>query len=148
MEDKWAKLEEIVRRVIREEIAGLRKKPKIELVNGKFVGVSADQMEAWKAAYPGVDIDAEMRRAAAWCVSNPAAAPKSDYARYINSWLGREQNRLALRSIPVDRKTEVQIKQCAYCERKATGNVNGIDACDSHTQNAMDGERPPRLKLA
>jgi hypothetical protein len=68
MEDRWAKLEEIVRKVVREEIAALGsvKKAKLGFENGRWVGVTQEQMEAWKAAYGMVDIDGELKRAAAW----------------------------------------------------------------------------------
>jgi hypothetical protein len=145
MEDRWAKLEEIVRRVVREEVASLKKKPKIELLNGKYIGISADQMEAWRAAYAAVDLESEIRRAAAWCISNPAQAPK-DHARFLNAWMSREQNRAAIRSIPLDRPTEVKKKLCAYCDAVAQGQVGGIWACDGHWQKAMDRDPVPHMR--
>lgn len=145
-ENRWTKLEEIVRRVIREEIRQLGKKPKIDLVNGRWVGINEEQREAWLAAYGAVDLDGELKRAAAWCVSNPGMAPKSNYGRFLNTWLTRQQNQASLRSIPTERKTESKAACCAYCERTATANIGGIWACDSHSKNAMDRE-PRRLML-
>ena len=150
-EDRWAKLEEVVRRVVREEMdaRGFKEKTKVSFANGRWVGVTEEQREAWKHAYPAVDIETQLKLAAAWIVSNPMQAPKSNYPRFLNTWLTRQQNQASLHAIPSGNTLrQVQIKACAYCERKATGNVNGIDACDTHTQLAMDNERPPRLKLA
>lgn len=144
-EDRWTKLEAIVRKVVREEIQALGKKPKINLVNGRFTGITEAQMEAWEAAYPGVDIEAEIKRAAAWSISNPAGAPKSEFGRYLNSWLSREQNKAAIRSIPATRPTEIKQKLCAYCTLVAVGNINGIWHCDSHSMDAMD--QKPRMML-
>ena len=141
-QDRWEKLEEIVRRVVREEIAALGKKPKINLVNGKWTGITQDTLEAWQAAYPGVDIEAEVRKAAAWCLSNPTSAPTSQYGRYLNSWLGRQQNQVSLRSIPTARQLQSPPNLCEYCMREATGAVSGRRHCRDHMQDAMDG--PPR----
>jgi hypothetical protein len=148
--NRWAKLEEIVRRVVREEIASLKGKPKIELVGGKWRGISQDQMDAWGVAFPAVELQQQLNQAASWIVSNPHLAPKSHVGRFIHNWLTKAQNQAALRSIPTGnvRPTAIQEKVCAYCERKAIGNVNGIEHCGQHTDNAMSSERPPRLKLA
>jgi hypothetical protein len=43
-------------------------------------------------AYPAVDVPAEIARAEAWLIANPANA-KSNGARYLNSWLARAQER-------------------------------------------------------
>ncbi len=144
MEDKWSKLEEIVRKVVREEITALGKKSKVklELINGRWVGVTEEQMTAWKEACPGVDVDTELKKMAAWIVSNPMAAPKTQIGRFVNSWLAREQNKLAIRSIPIERKTEVKMKHCDYCPKVATGSVGGLWHCGEHRDDAY--ERKPR----
>ena len=139
-EDRWAKLEEIVRRVVREEIARLGKKSKIELMKGKWIGITEEQKEAWRAAYGAVDLNAELNRAAAWCVSNPSLAPKSQMGRFLNTWFMKEQNRLSLRAIPDVRS--ITTKQCAYCGKESVGSVNGYYHCQADAQKAMDGEKP------
>jgi hypothetical protein len=139
MEDKWAKLEEIVRRVVREELAGFGKKPKLGFENGRWTNLTKEQMEAWKEAYGAVDIETELKRAAAWIVSNPNLAPKSQHGRFLNTWLSRQQNQSSIRSIPA--KQEQPKKLCAYCDQVATGSANGICHCRAHTVDAMD-ERP------
>lgn len=148
MEDKWGKLEEIVRRVVQEEIAALGKKTKVrlELVNGRWVGVTEEQMNAWRDSCPGVDIDSELKKMAAWIVSNPMMAPKSQLSRFVNSWLAREQNRLAIRAIPAaERKTEIKMKPCEYCANVATSAPGGIWACREHTDDAL--ARKPRVHM-
>jgi hypothetical protein len=143
-EGRWAKLEEIVRRVVREEIAGLGKKQQIKLVGGKWVGISEEQRASWSEAYGALDLEAELKRAAAWCVSNPHLAPKSQMGRFLNTWFARGQNTASIRSIPshAERPTVIPKKLCAYCERVSTGTVNGISHCDAHSHDAMD--RTPR----
>lgn len=145
-EDRWAKLEEIVRRVIREEIALLGRKAKLELVNGRWVGITEQMKESWKAAYGAVDLEAELKRAAAWVVSNPMRAPKSQMGRFLNTWMTQEQNRASIRSIPTVRS--IAEKKCAYCERPASGSVNGFNHCSACAQKAMDGESPFKMRQA
>ena len=142
--DKWAKLEEIVRKVVREELAQLGKKPKVDFVGGKFVGITEEQREAWLAAYGAVDLEAELKRAAAWCVSNPHLAPKSQIGRFLNTWLTKAHNHASLRSIPTERPTEVRVRLCGYCARGSVGTVNGIPHCDEHSTDAMD-MKPRRM---
>ena len=47
-----------------------------------------DLLEAWRQAYPGVDILAEVRKAHAWEMANPSKR-KRDRARFLTNWLGR-----------------------------------------------------------
>lgn len=145
MEDRWAKLEEIVRRVVREEIAQLGKKPKVDLVNGKWVGISESQNEAWIAAYGAVDIAQELRAAAAWCLANPSLSPKSNFPRFLNTWFSREQNRASLRAIPGGRPVVVPPSLCEYCGLPSVGAVGGRRHCRAHAQSAMDNESPPKF---
>lgn len=146
-EERWVKLEEIVRKVIREEIASLIKgKPKLGFDNGRWVGITEEQMRAWREAYGIVDIEAELKRAAAWILSNPHLAPRSQYPRFLNTWFAKQQNTLALRSIPG--KVEVaKPKSCAYCDKPSNGMVNGIFHCRAHGLDAMD-EKPRPMRAA
>jgi hypothetical protein len=150
-EDRWAKLEQVVekvlRKVLKDELAALGKaKVRLGFENGRWVGVTEEQMEAWKAAYGALDIEQELKRAAAWIVSNPPLAPKSNFGRFLNTWLSRNQNQMSLRSIPThsERPTEVKRRLCAYCDRTHTGTVNGIPHCDAHSHDAMD-MKPRRM---
>lgn len=142
---RWAKLEEILRRVVREEIAGLGKKQQIKLVGGKFVGISEEQMAAWTDAYGALDLDGELKRAAAWCVSNPHLAPKSQLGRFLNTWFARGQNTASIRSIPPASERKAPPSLCEYCMAPAVGSVNGRRYCNSHSHNAMDNEKPQRF---
>lgn len=66
---------------------------------------------SWKQAYPAVDIDAELKKMAAWCIANPQKRKtKSGIARFCNAWLAKAQNRggsspelKGMRGTPVDR---------------------------------------------
>lgn len=61
--------------------------------DGTFVGIEPSDHALWANAYPAVDIPAALARAAAWCVANPAKGRKSNYAKFLASWLSREQDR-------------------------------------------------------
>lgn len=48
--------------------------------------------EQWRAAYPAVSVEAELAKASAWLTANPKNR-KSNYARFLNSWLSRAQDK-------------------------------------------------------
>lgn len=54
-------------------------------------GITQRQRELWRAAYPAIDLDTELAKAAAWIVANPTHR-KSNWARYLNAWLKRSQD--------------------------------------------------------
>ena len=148
-EDRWAKVREIVREEceriearILEVLAKHGTKPKLECVNGRWVGVTDNQMAAWREAYGAVDIEAELRKASAWIVSNPHLAPKNQYGRFINTWLARTQNQSSIRSIPTRSDPAPMI--CSYCSSPASGSTGGYKHCSSREcfDKAMGGERP------
>ena len=58
---------------------------------GEFSGISPAQQNIWLKAYPAVDIENQLARAAAWLIANPKNR-KSDYPRFLNSWLTKSQN--------------------------------------------------------
>ncbi len=56
--------------------------------------VPAEKIALWKETYPAVDIEQELRKMAAWSDANPAKRKtRRGIARFINSWLSREQDR-------------------------------------------------------
>lgn len=147
-EERWQRVRQIVReentKMLEQLIAMLQTKQpksKIDLVGGIWKGITEEQMEAWRKAYPAVDVDSELARAAAWCISSPNEAPRSAFGKYLNTWLGREQNRRALRVIPTEKKSTPP-NLCEWCLKPSTGAVNGRRACDAHFADAMSGPAP------
>lgn len=59
---------------------------------GSWEGVSDDKRQVWTKAYPAVDLDVELAAMAAWALENPANR-KSNWGRFITSWLKRAQDR-------------------------------------------------------
>lgn len=147
MEDRWAKLEEIVRRVVREEIAvlGKKEKTKIKLVNGKWEGITPDVLGAFKDAYPAVEVEKELKEMVAWIFTHSDDAPKSNYGAFIQSWLKKHQDRHSIRSIPLERERKAPPNLCEYCMTPSVGSVNGRRYCNAHSLNAMDNEKPQRF---
>lgn len=138
-EDRWVKLENIIRRVVKEELSahGFKAKTKLSFEGGRWIGITDEQLEAWKAAYGAVDLTAELNKAAAWILSNPHVAPKSQFGRFLNTWFSRQQNVLSIRAIPT-RNESLPPRNCAYCDLPASGSVNGIKHCQAHVMDAMD----------
>lgn len=146
MEDRWEKVEAIVRRVVKEELAahGFKAKAKLAFEGGRWIGVTTDQLEAWKAAYGSCDVESELKKAAAWIISNPHLAPKSHYGRFINNWLAKQQNASSIRSIPTRSEMKKE-RNCAWCGRPSTGMTNGNEHCTIHGNKAMVEDPPARV---
>jgi hypothetical protein len=50
----------------------------------------------WDKAYPAVDVQGELAKAAAWLIANPRNA-KSNYARFLTNWLTKAQDKAPAR---------------------------------------------------
>lgn len=68
--------------------------------SGTWSGLDASHLDLWRKAFPAVNIQTELNKAAAWIVSNPKNK-KTNYARFINNWLARNQD-----SAPRQQSTE------------------------------------------
>lgn len=64
----------------------------------KFTGIKEEDLGQWKIAYPGINIDQELRKMEDWLTSNPSKRPKSNIRAFISRWLTRAQNNLALQA--------------------------------------------------
>ena len=60
---------------------------KIAFDGMNFIGLNG-HIEAWKKAYPKVDVAAEVAKAEAWYLANPTKQ-KKNHARFLNGWLSR-----------------------------------------------------------
>jgi len=71
-----------------------KKPPRIsfDFENRSFSGITDVDRTQWGEAYPALDIEREIRKMAVWLVANPENR-KSNYPRFINKWLTREQDR-------------------------------------------------------
>lgn len=56
-----------------------------------FVGVTAQDIESWSEAFPALNIEQQLKRAAVWQHENPENR-KSNYPKFLFNWFNREQN--------------------------------------------------------
>jgi uncharacterized protein YdaU (DUF1376 family) len=56
-------------------------------------GITEADRKAWAEAYPATVLDIELARAAEWLKANPTKARKSNWRRFLVSWLTRSQDR-------------------------------------------------------
>lgn len=74
--------------------ANQTKKEKIGFVfeSATWTGINGTHHELWGKAFPAVNIDQELARAANWLIANPKNK-KSNYAKFLNGWMGRAQDK-------------------------------------------------------
>ena len=58
-----------------------------------WVGITPADRQAWATAYPACTLDIELVRATEWLKANPTKARKSNWRRFLVSWLTRSQDR-------------------------------------------------------
>jgi uncharacterized protein YdaU (DUF1376 family) len=56
-------------------------------------GITAADRTTWATAYPACTLDIELVRATEWLKANPTKARKSNWRRFLVSWLTRSQDR-------------------------------------------------------
>jgi hypothetical protein len=76
-----------------------------DALGGKRWILPASLYATYKPAYPAIELDVELRKAAAWLVSNPnqRKTPKG-MSRFINGWLSKAQN--SARPSPSKKRTD------------------------------------------
>jgi len=56
-------------------------------------GISDADRQEWRQAYPACDLAAELAKAGSWLKANPTRAHKSNWRRFVVSWLTRSQDK-------------------------------------------------------
>jgi hypothetical protein len=56
-------------------------------------GITDADRQEWRQAYPACDLTAELAKAASWLKANPTRAHKSNWRRFVVSWLTRSQDK-------------------------------------------------------
>jgi len=59
---------------------------------GTFDKITTEILERWARAYPAVDIESELLRAAEWLLANPKRQ-KTNYTRFLTNWFNRSEER-------------------------------------------------------
>ncbi len=68
--------------------------PALPLIDGTEYSVSASEVENYKALYPAVDVEQQVRAMCGWLDANPRnRKTRSGIKRFINSWLSKDQNK-------------------------------------------------------
>jgi hypothetical protein len=60
--------------------------------NETFAGITEAKISTWRTAYPAVDIQGEILRAAQWAACNPSKR-KNRWDRFLVNWFARVQER-------------------------------------------------------
>ncbi len=81
--------------------------------NDEDFQVSSDLITKWATAYAPIDVEAEIKRAAAWA---SGSKPKKDWRRFLVNWLGREfkrnPNGISEVGVPVDQIIDLYHRVC------------------------------------
>lgn len=86
-------------------------------VESGWQGITDADRTTWATAYPACTLDIELVRATEWLKANPTKAHKSNWRRFIVSWLSRSQDRGG--TIRSAGKTPEDLAKKAHLERKA-----------------------------
>ncbi len=82
----------------------------IPLEGGDEYAVPAADIAEYRAAYPGVDVLAELRKARAWCIGSPdRRKTRRGVGRFVTNWLGRAQVEADKKPKPPARRPEVTL---------------------------------------
>lgn len=80
-------------------------------------GITDADRSTWATAYPACTLDIELVRATEWLKANPTKAHKSNWRRFLVSWLTRSQDKGG--TIRSAGKTPEDVARKAHLERKA-----------------------------
>ena len=79
---------------VQEKIPAPAAKYQLILNDKSYFDVTQEMVDQWKALYPAVDVDQEIRKMIGWCDANPTnRKTRTGAKRFINGWLSRAQNR-------------------------------------------------------
>lgn len=86
---------------------------KLVAFTGEDFEVDSTLITKWADAYAPIDVEAEIKRAAAWA---SGSKPKKDWRRFLVNWLGREfkrnPNGASEAGVPVDKIIDLYHKVC------------------------------------
>jgi len=90
------------------------------------VGITQDDVAAWEAAFPAVDVIGEMRRARAWLAANPRRAKTARGLRpFLVAWLARQQDRGPSISVPTGRANSAADVRVGHARAETAVHTNG-----------------------
>jgi hypothetical protein len=69
-------------------------------------GITDADRQEWRLAFPACDLTAELAKATSWLKANPTRAHKSNWRRFVVSWLTRSQDKGGTNRTPGARPDE------------------------------------------
>ena len=75
-----------------KSLSAADKKINFDYKLGQWDGIEVKDARGWELAYPALDIETELFKAAEWVKANPANR-KSNWRRFLTNWFSRAQER-------------------------------------------------------
>ena len=110
-------------------------------------GITDEDRQEWRTAYPACDLTAELAKAASWLKGNPAKAHRSNWRRFLVAWLTRSQDRGGSNRTPNARASE-QTPTKAWGERPAYRAEYQRSMTDAEYARAKQGKHGMVAALA
>ncbi len=64
--------------------------------DGVFIGITENDMQQWKIAYPSINLEQQIAKALEWLKSNPTKAKlKKKWRSYLTGWLSRDEEKIS-----------------------------------------------------
>jgi hypothetical protein len=93
----------------------------------KEYAVTEEQLRQWRAAFPGIDVDGEIRKARAWLDAAPAKRKThKGTPRFLVSWFGRAQDRGGVAAAPSPAALRVIAPAASHGAHQAAGGRRGF----------------------
>tara|TARA_R100000808_G_C2062689_1_gene93440 strand:+ start:35 stop:511 length:477 start_codon:yes stop_codon:yes gene_type:complete len=122
-EEKWANGHKVFKYLLEEyskvSYKGRALDPYNTRINTFYDNIPQALLDAWKEAYPNVNIKQELGKCKAWLLSNTNKA-KKDFRRFTNNWLAKAMENGG--QIPInmsDKKLDQQIAKRKKYEKQA-----------------------------
>jgi len=110
-------------------------------------GITDADRQEWRTAYPACDLTAELAKAASWLKGNPAKAHRSNWRRFLVSWLTRSQDRGGTNRTP-NARLPVQAPAKSWSERPSFRGEFQQSMTDAEYARAKSGKHGMVAALA
>ena len=87
---------------------------------GGWQGITDEDRQAWRQAYPAADLAVELAKAQQWLLGHPAQARRSNWRRFVANWLTRCQDRGGTHREPFGATAAVRIPRPEFGGRPMT----------------------------
>lgn len=124
---------------------------RLECQRGHEFWISPQDIQAWQKAYPGVDVNAEIRKMDLWLKSNfRHLKTKAGMPKFVLAWLGRAQDRSPVsynqqvvtrpvRKDDVQAGLEVDLSHERWLQQMRELDANFVPATQEQSRRFRDG---------